>query len=269
MTNSLTLKQITTRLHVLDKRGTTDALEIGALLIEAKERLAAENGESFTSWLHSEFAWSHRTADRFMRARKWYEEQKPGTRHCVESGLTVTALYVISAEGVSAAAQGQILKLAKEQRVGGTRAREIVEEVRSQAKAEEKPEIEKSKGASDSELTNAIKTLLRCDPQAQNLNGLSATDLIRAAEILTTLARRLRGDDAVKLAADRAEARSAMVAAKAPSIVPQVEVDAEETMRVQYCPLDHSQDGTIPIYLCRTGLPHPAATSSVDGGSHD
>jgi hypothetical protein len=40
-TNQRTLGEITAQLHVLDKRGTTDALEIGALLIEAKERLAA------------------------------------------------------------------------------------------------------------------------------------------------------------------------------------------------------------------------------------
>lgn len=37
-TNRRTLGQITS----LDKRGTTDAMEIGALLIEAKEHLLAE-----------------------------------------------------------------------------------------------------------------------------------------------------------------------------------------------------------------------------------
>jgi len=258
MTNRLTLKQITTRLHVLDKRGTTDVLEIGALLIEAKERLAAENEQSFTTWLHSEFAWSHRTADRFMRAQKWYGEQTPTTRHCVESALTTTALYVISAEGVSPAAQREILNLAKEQRVGGTRAREIVQEIRSQVEPEEKSETEKVEPASGSELINAIEAVLRCDPQTQKLSGLTASDLTRAAEILSSLARRLRGDDAVKLAADRAEARAAMTAAKAPSIVPQVQLDVEAATQPQYCPLDHSAEGTIPTFMCRTGLPHPA-----------
>ena len=132
MTNGLTFEQITARLHELAKRVTTNALEIGALLIEAKERLAAE-GQSFTDWLRTEFAWSHRTADRFMRARKWYENQSADTRHCVESSLTVTALYVLSAEKVPAEAQREILKLAKEQRVGGTAARKIVGEVRAEA----------------------------------------------------------------------------------------------------------------------------------------
>ena len=42
MTNCLTFEQITRRLHELAKRFTTNALEIGALLIAAKERLAAE-----------------------------------------------------------------------------------------------------------------------------------------------------------------------------------------------------------------------------------
>ena len=84
MGNDISLAQIAARLHMLDKRGTTDALEIGALLIEAKNRLAAVEDQSFTEWLSTEFAWSHRTADRFMRARKWYESQSADTRHCVE-----------------------------------------------------------------------------------------------------------------------------------------------------------------------------------------
>ena len=255
MKNQITLTQITSRLHLLDKRGTTDALEIGALLIEAKEQLAAE-GRSFTDWLHTEFAWSHRTADRFMRARKWYENQNVDTRHSVECGLTVTALYVLSAETVPAKAQREILKLAKERRVGGATARKIVGEVR--AKAEDVAhggEREGAEAAPASELVKAIETLLCCDPEAENLDGLSAPDLIRAAEILTALASRLRGDDAVKLAADRAEARSAMVAVRTASVVPCVEADGE-TKPVQNCPIDHSAAGTVPIFLCRTGLPH-------------
>ena len=236
---------------MLDKRGTTDALEIGALLIEAKERLAAE-GQSFTDWLHTEFAWSHRTADRFMRARKWYESQTADTRHCVESSLTVTALYVLSAAEVPAEAQRKILKLAKEQRVGGTAARKIVAEVRAEAEdAAPSGEPEGAEASPASELVKAIETLLRCDPEAQNLDGLSAPDLIRAAEILTALARRIRGDDAVKLAADRAEARSAIAAVKAASIVPTVE-DNGETKPVQHCPIDHSAAGAVPTFLCRT-----------------
>jgi hypothetical protein len=268
MTNSLTLKQITSRLHVLDKRGTTDVLEIGALLIEAKERLAAGNEQSFTGWLHGEFAWSHRTADRFMRARKWYDEQTPTTRHCVESGLTTSALYVISAEGVPAAAQREILKLAKEQRVGGTRARAIVQEFHSQTKTEQKPETKNEKRVADSAFNKAIQTLLQCDPQALDLKDLSAPTLIRAAEILTTLARRLRDDDAVQLAADRAEARAAISAAKAPLTAPQAEVGLEDAIQPQYCRLDHSAEDAVPEFLCRSGLPHPAPTASVDGGNH-
>ena len=250
-TNRRTLGEITAQLHVLDKRGTTDALEIGALLIEARERLAAD-GQSFTDWLRTEFAWSHRTADRFMRARKWYESQTADTRHCVESMLTVSALYVISAAEVPAEAQREILKLAKEQRVGGTAARKIVSEVRAEAEDEAPSGGPEGTEASPALwLVKAIETLLRCDPEAQNLDGLSAPDLIRAAEILTALARRLRGDDAVKLAADRAEARSAIAAVKAASIVPTVE-DTGETKSPQRCPIDHSAAGSVPAFLCRT-----------------
>ena len=249
-TNQRTLGQITAELHVLDKRGTTDALEIGALLIEAKERLAAD-GQSFTDWLRAEFAWSHRTADRFMRARKWNESQTADTRHCVESMLTVTALYVISAAQVPAEAQRKILKLAKEQRVGGTAARKIVSEVRAETQdAAPSGQPERAEGSPASGLVKAIETLLRCDPEAENLEGLSAPALVQAAEILMALARRLRGDDSVKLAADRAEARSAMTAIKMASIVPCVEGGAE-TRPIQLCPIDHSATGAVPISLCR------------------
>jgi hypothetical protein len=240
MTNRLTFEQITAQLHELAKRVTTNALEIGALLIEAKKRLATTENQSFTDWLRTEFAWSHRTADRFMRASKWYENQSADTRHCVESSLTVTALYILSAEKVPAKAQREILKLAKEQRVGGTAARKIVAEVRTEAQdAAPSGEPEGAEASPASGLVKAIETLLRCDPEAQNLDGLSAPDLIRAAEILTALARRIRGDDAVKLAADRAEARSAIAAVKAASIVSTVE-DTGETHPVQHCPIDQS-----------------------------
>jgi len=293
-TNRRTLGQIASRLHALDKRGTTDALEIGALLIEAKEHLLAE-GQSFTDWLKSEFAWSHRTADRFMRARKWYEGQHVSARHCVESGLTVSALYVISGEKAPAEAEREILKLAKKRRVGGTLARQIVAEVHAKTQAEadtdggehvtaelpvtteyesqppgnlviareeDTPSCELETAdpdeAPDSQFVLAIETLLGCDTEAQSLNGLDARDLIRAAEVLTALARRLRGDDAVKLAADRAEARSALVSAKAGPDAPGTQADAEEATPAQYCPVDHSADGAVPIFMCRTGLPHLA-----------
>jgi Protein of unknown function (DUF3102) len=247
-TNQRTLGEITVLLYELDRRGTIDAQEIGALLIEARERLAAD-GQSFTDWLHAKFAWSHRTADRFMRARKWYESQTADTRHCVESSLTVTALYVLSAAEVPAEAQSKILKLAREQRVGGTAARKIVAEVRAEA---EPPsgEPEAAEGSPALGLVMAVETLLRCDPEAENLEGLSAPALVRAAEILTALARRLRGDDSVKLAADRAEARSAMAAIKMASIVPCVE-GGVETRPIQPCPIDHSATGAVPLSLCR------------------
>ena len=91
-------------------------------------------------------------------------------------------------------AQRKILKLAKEQRVGGTAARKIVAEVRAEA---EPPsgEPEAAEGSPALGLVMAVETLLRCDPEAENLEGLSAPALVRAAEILTALARRLRGDD--------------------------------------------------------------------------
>ena len=246
-TNERTLGEITAQLHILVKHGTTDALEIGALLIEAKERLAAQ-GQSFTDWLHAEFAWSHRTADRFMR---WYESQTADTRHCVESMLTVTALYVLSGVEVPVEAQRKILKLGKEQRVGGTAARKIVSEARAEAEdAAPSGESEAAEASPALGLVMAIETLLRCDPEAENLEGLSAPALVRAAEILTALARRLRGDDSVKLAADRAEARSAMAAIKMASIVPCVE-GGVETRPIQPCPIDHSATGAVPISLCR------------------
>jgi hypothetical protein len=286
-TNRRTLGQIASRLHALDKRGTTDALEIGALLIEAKERLATEQDQSFTNWLQSEFAWSHRTADRFMRARKWYEAQPVSTRHCVESDLTVSALYVISGENAPAEAEREILKLAKKQRVGGTLARQIVADVSAKAQVEadtdsrepvaaefdaqppgdlvtageeEAPssEVETAdpEEAPDSDLVLAIEILLECDPEVQSINGLNAPDLMRAVEVLTALARRLRNGDAVKLAADRAEARSARVSPKAGPHTPDVEADAGEVTPEQICPIDHSAEGAVPLFMCRTGLPH-------------
>ena len=170
------------------------------------------------------------------------------------SSLTVTALYILSAEKVPAKAQREILKLAKEQRVGGTAARKIVAEVRAEA---EPPsgEPKGTEASRASELIKAIAIVLSCDPRAQSLDGVGAPDLIRAAEILTALATRLRRDDAVKLAADRAEARSAIAAVKAAPIVPSVEANSE-TQPVQYCAIDHSTADAVPIFLCRSGLSH-------------
>ena len=115
------------------------------------------------------------------------------------------------------------------------------------------PKGQKPRAAS--ELVKAIETRAVLRSRAESLDGVSAPDLIRAAEILTALATRLRRDDAVKLAADRAEARSAMAAVKAASIVPCVEANGE-TQPVQYCAIDHSTADAVPIFLCRSGLSH-------------
>ena len=201
------LSQILERLHQLDKRGTTDALEVGSLLMKAKGRLDADAGQSFSDWLRGEFAWSHRTADRFMRARKWYDRQPVKTRHCVEASLTVSALYVISAENVPLAAQQEILKIAKARRVGGTVAREAV----ARAKAAEVGDdpLEDTEAITPSALVKAVETILKCNPHSQELDGLSCAALVGASEILSQLGQRLRSSDVVQLAADRAEARSA------------------------------------------------------------
>lgn len=68
--------------------------------------------------------------------------------------------------------------------------------------------------ADDPEFIQAIQTILDRMPQAQIVKGLIAPDLLQAADFLKSLAQRLRGDDPVKLAADRAEARSRLTVVK-------------------------------------------------------
>lgn len=68
--------------------------------------------------------------------------------------------------------------------------------------------------ADDPEFVKAIQTILDRMPQDQIVKGLIAPDLLQAADFLKSLAQRLRGDDPVKMAADRAEARSRLTIVK-------------------------------------------------------
>jgi hypothetical protein len=79
MSNSApALEQFAEQIRALDKNQTKDALEIGGLLIAAKEVASDWSG-----FLDREVYYSQRTADRYMAARRWYDTQPGEIRHRV------------------------------------------------------------------------------------------------------------------------------------------------------------------------------------------
>lgn len=77
----------TDRLHVLERKTGEQIIEIGRTLIDVKAHLG--HGQ-FGSWLESEFDWSARTAQRFMRVASVI----PDIRHGV--AFEAKALYAIA-----------------------------------------------------------------------------------------------------------------------------------------------------------------------------
>lgn len=89
----------------LVRRTVQDTLDIGQALIEIKEKL--DYGQ-FIAWLHSEFNWKERTAQRYMNVAREFKDENLG-----ELDISRTALYELSAPSTPKPAKFEALERAK------------------------------------------------------------------------------------------------------------------------------------------------------------
>ncbi|HZS62897.1 MAG TPA: DUF3102 domain-containing protein [Xanthobacteraceae bacterium] len=170
------VEQIATRLRALDRASTASTLETGGLLMEAKAMLR-ETETRFGDWLRAEVRWSQRTAERFMRARKWYDKQLAAIRHAVDSHFEPTALYLISAADPDTVAA--VVKL------GGTQARISAADVRAIMKPKTKP---------GPKLSDAVAIICGTNANELDVSELKAGEILTAISKLEAIFDRIRGN---------------------------------------------------------------------------
>ncbi len=233
MSNTRTLPQIAKAIKVLEKKTIANVVEIGKLLEEASEKYHGE----YRSWLKSEFSWSHDTARNYRNVYTFAKMTKISSFD--KLNISVSALYLAADDWSShKAASNAIINAAKKGRVSYTMALDILmksEESKPPAPqpSPEEPEIEPLE--KDEELP-AVDVDGDAPEQrwrrsladgAGDAIGLQAywmrefgdwekferpADLVtlakQAANVWLEIAAKLNKSSAVKLAADRAEARS-------------------------------------------------------------
>lgn len=98
------VSDIAGKIQELHQRTCEGMIEIGRLLIEAKDCLG--HGE-WGGWLRREFAWPQDTAENFIHVAEVFENIKSETFR----SLDFLSLYLLARPSTSAAARDQILKL--------------------------------------------------------------------------------------------------------------------------------------------------------------
>ena len=115
----IVVQQRTTEIRDLTRRTAQDIIDIGRKLIEVKQRLG--HGQ-FGAWLEAEFAWTDRTAQRFMQVAERFGEN----RHIVE--FAPSALYLLAAPSVPDEAREEVLRRAEQgEAITHKAAKQIVE----------------------------------------------------------------------------------------------------------------------------------------------
>lgn len=115
----IVVQQRTSEIRSLMKRTASDIIEIGQKLIEVKDQLG--HGK-FGAWLEAEFAWSDRTAQKFMRVADSFKSE-PGS-----DLIPPKALYLLSAPSTPEAAREEAVDRAESgEQITPGKAREIRE----------------------------------------------------------------------------------------------------------------------------------------------
>ena len=156
------LVKITGELHAVFKRGTTDVIQAGRLLILAKNEVG--HGE-FLPWLETEFSLSEKSAQRYMAAHKFMiEVAAPLLKSAKLSDLRLrpSALYeLVDLHSRGTATQADIEAIlieAAKNWVGSKRLTEILTsrhpvEATTEATGEARPEVPGEAGEVTSEAT--------------------------------------------------------------------------------------------------------------------
>lgn len=242
MSNTRTLPQIAKAIKTLEKRTIHNVIEIGKLLHEASEK--CEHGE-YKNWLKSEFSWSDQTA---LNYRHVYNlTQKPNSLDFAKLNISISAVYFVvrmvrngqcpESQAASQAAAKAIIAAAKKDRVTYPIAVGISEKYVSyvsdhqsyeaksdvtesdETKSDATPEPTADSGdvllplRPDDKVGNALCTLVACvDEDWTEASKTKTRVQLRQIIGLLELAYTARvGDDPVKSAADRAEAKTPKV----------------------------------------------------------
>jgi hypothetical protein len=238
MTNTRTLPQIAKAIKTLEKRTIQNVIEIGKLLHEASEK--CKHGE-YMNWVKSEFSWSGQTALNYRHV--YNATQKPNSLDFTKLNISISAVYFVArmfrddpCPEIKAAAKA-VITAAKKDRVNYPIAVAIYEKYLSdhpiplesdvvESDKIESDVVESDEAESDtSELTvdrderlplrfgdkvgHALRTLVERVDEDWTESAKTITQIqLRQIISLLELAYTARVGDPVKLAADRAEAKT-------------------------------------------------------------
>lgn len=117
----IVVQQRTGEIRSLVRRSAQDVCDLGAKLIEVKDRLGDGN---FREWLRSEFGWSHMTAYRFIQVHERF-----GRNNLLQVDVAPSALYLLAAPSTPEEAVDEALERAADgERITHAAARGIIRE---------------------------------------------------------------------------------------------------------------------------------------------
>jgi hypothetical protein len=239
--NTETLPQLANKLRGLEKKTIANIIESGRLLQVAFDRFDHGDHEGYHRWIETEIGWSPRQVARYRDVYGFSQICQSGKfdrRKIADLNISKTALYMLAEEWPNdqmTAAIKEVLKLASKSRmtpetVSVIFAKHAVPEPTdvepepadvgpTDVAPEPEPEPEPDTDADEpdaqpapSELSRALEVIR--DHSSNFFEWQKATKLIDAVELqgiidtLRAVAAQYYGSDALKVKADRAEARS-------------------------------------------------------------
>lgn len=128
-----TVRAATERIKAKVKRTIRDVITVGVDLLDVK---AALPHGAFLPWLAAEFAWTEKTAQRFMAVAAWLSDQSDIVS---EMALAPTAAYRLAVRSTPESAREEALRRAQTgERITPRVAREILERERDREAARRK-----------------------------------------------------------------------------------------------------------------------------------
>lgn len=164
---------------------TSSIIQIGKALLEAKRHLS--HG-MFLRWVEYEIGVPPRTAQAYMRVAHWASTKRATVAH-----LPPSALYMLSSSGVP---EGFVTEVLERAEAGETiaasgirrelRAFQVSKSKKSSAKADGAPRTIDKSGQADICVEGAVAVSPIAELAALLAQKLSASDYVRACEILTS-----------------------------------------------------------------------------------
>lgn len=188
--------EIAKSIRQLRKKTCADVIEIGRLLVKAKDLLPYG---LWYGWLENEFGWSRQTADNFIRVHQKFG----GARSPIISDLDPTTLYVLAQRSTPPAAVATVVKLVKGGEVPSTAGvKKIIREIKNPPSADPPPapsEPTPSRSVREAALAEQFRTAvasliaLAVRPSKIFADAMPAGDLGMVANFLTQVAAANKG----------------------------------------------------------------------------